>query len=358
MIPASPFVAGQLKQAIKDEASRLGFVLAGFTLPDPPAHLSTFEDWLARGHHADMAYMARDDARLKRADPRRLLPECKSILVLATPYSNPAAVKQVEDGEGSLRGKVAAYAWGDDYHLVLPGRLKEIVRFIERYVGHPVHSRCYTDTGPILERDLAQRAGLGWIGKNTCLINPGKGSYFLLAEILLDLELEPDAPFATDRCGSCTRCIEACPTQCILPDRTLDSSRCISYLTIESHDAIPLELRPKMGSWVFGCDICQAVCPWNRFASDEGDPAFSPGQGMPAPDLTAEMRLTPDEFNEKVQRSPLKRPKRGGYLRNVAIALGNSRQALALPVLKAASRDLDPFVRHHAGWAIDRISNA
>ena len=169
--------------------------------------------------------------------------------------------------------RIASYAHGDDYHDILPARMKELVQFIEEQVGGPVQNRYYTDTGPILERDLAQRAGIGWIGKNTCLINPKQGSYFLLSEILLDLELEPDPPFTTDHCGTCTRCIEACPTDCILPNRTLDARRCISYLTIELKDDIPLELRDKIGDWVFGCDICQQVCPWNRFAA-EGDPAF------------------------------------------------------------------------------------
>jgi epoxyqueuosine reductase len=166
--------------------------------------------------------------------------------------------------------RVASYARGEDYHDVLPARMQELVRFIEEQVGGPVGNRYYTDTGPILERDLAQQAGIGWIGKNTCLIHPKQGSYFFLSEILLDLELEPDPPFTTDHCGTCTRCITACPTQCILPDRTLDATRCISYLTIELKDDIPVELREKVGDWAFGCDVCQMVCPWNRFAPPKG----------------------------------------------------------------------------------------
>ena len=200
--------------------------------------------------------------------------------------------------------------------------------------------------------DLAQRAGIGWIGKNTCLIHPRNGSYFLLSEILLDLELEPDAPFISDHCGTCTRCIEACPTDCILPDRTIDARRCISYLTIELKDAIPLELREKIGDWVFGCDVCQQVCPWNRFAV-EADAAFD--AKTPPQTLTEELSLTPQAFNQRFKRSPVKRAKRRGYLRNVAVALGNTGDTHALPVLQNALNHEEPMIREHAQWAIDQI---
>jgi epoxyqueuosine reductase len=336
----------ELKQTIKDEARQLGFVLAGVTTPEPPPHLSTFETWLAQGRHGTMNYLATDRSRARRADPRRILPECRSILVLGTPYSPPSPSRR---GAG---GEIASYAWGKDYHDLLPKRMNSLVQFIEEKAGRPVRNRWYTDTGPILERDLAQRAGIGWIGKNTCLINPKSGSYFLLSEILLDLDLEPDPPFITDHCGTCTRCIEACPTDCILPDRTLDASRCISYLTIELKEDIPIEMREKIGDWVFGCDICQAVCPWNRFA-DEGDPAF--GKENPALSLTDEMGLTPQAFNEHFRGTPVKRAKRRGYLRNVAVALGNTGDMHALPVLQNALNDEEPLVREHADWAINQI---
>jgi epoxyqueuosine reductase len=293
-----------------------------------------------------MDYLATDRARLRRADPRQILPECRSILVLGTPYSPPSPSRR---GDG---GEVASYAWGADYHDVLPERMKELVSFIEEQAGRPVKNRWYTDTGPLLERDLAQRAGIGWIGKNTCLINPSHGSYFLLSEILLDLDLEPDPPLTTDHCGTCTRCIEACPTDCILPDRTLDARRCISYLTIELKEDIPVELREKIGDWVFGCDICQAVCPWNRFAG-EGDPAFE--MKTPPPSLTEELTLSPGAFNQRFKGSPIKRAKRRGYLRNVAVAIGNTGDMHALPVLQNALNDEEPLVREHARWAIEQI---
>ena len=350
-----------LKDKIKDKSKQLGFILAGVTTPEPPPHYSTFEHWLAQGHHGEMSYLATDRSRERRADPKQILPECKSILVLATPYQPPSpSGSGMSEGQGEreIIGSIAAYALGEDYHDVLPARMKVLVSFIEEQVGGPVKNRWYTDTGPILERDLAQRAGIGWIGKNTCLIHPKQGSYFFLSEILLDLELEPDAPFITDHCGTCTLCIEACPTDCILPDRTLDATRCISYLTIELKDDIPVDLRDKMGNWIFGCDICQMVCPWNRFAP-EGDPAFldDPSSSLRAyPPLTDELTLTPSAFNQRFKRTPVQRAKRRGYLRNVAVALGNTGDMHALPVLQNALNDDERIIRDHAKWAIKKIN--
>lgn len=342
-----------LKEVIREKSRQLGFVLAGVTTPEPPPHFATFKHWLDQGHHGAMAYLADEKSLTRRADPGSILPECKSILVLAIPYSDPKTVRASE--EPHPHGRVAAYAWGDDYHEVLRGKLKQLVAFIEAQVGHPVPNRWYTDTGPVLERDLAQRAGLGWIGKNTCLINPKCGSYFLLAEILLGVFIEPDPPFTTDHCGTCRRCIEACPTQCILPNRTLDARRCISYLTIELKDDIPAELRPMLKDWVFGCDVCQMVCPWNRFANETGDSAFQPRGGIPLPVLTGELSLTPEAFNRKFKRSPVKRAKRRGYLRNAAVALGNQGDERAIPALQKALEDQEPMIREHARWAIEQI---
>lgn len=293
-----------------------------------------------------MDYLASERSRSRRADPSLILPECKSILVLATPYTKAEVEKQKEDF------RIAAYALGEDYHEVILPKLKEIVQFIEDQLGHPIPNRYYTDTGPILERELAQRAGLGWIGKNSMLINPQAGSTFLLAEILLGIELEPDPPFTTDHCGTCTRCIDACPTQCILPNRTINSNRCISYLTIENKEEIPEDIREQVGNWIFGCDICQQVCPWNRF-SHPADPALEPS--IPLPVLTSDLTLTSSEFNQRFKRSPIKRAKRRGYLRNLAVAVGNIGNETDISILKEIVQDEEPLIRKHAQWAVENI---
>lgn len=365
----------ELSRAVKTEARRLGFQLVGITTPDQPAHFEIYQRWLQAGRHAQMGYLAADRALECRQDPLKILPECRSILMLGIQHDAPdsSGGKQhtrsssIENGEDQLQGdvskdqtlygRVAAYAWGVDYHDILPVRMAALVRFIESTLGYKVPNRWYTDTGPILERDLAQRAGLGWIGKNTCLINPNLGSYFLLGNILLGLELETDEPFTHDRCGSCTRCMDACPTGCILPDRTIDSRQCISYLTIELKGSIPHQLRALTGEWIFGCDICQQVCPWNqRFALPKGDPAFSERNGIYQRDLVEDLSLTPQAFNKLFRGSPLKRSKRRGYLRNVAVALGNKRDQSALPGLSnALKEDAEPLVRAHAAWALGVI---
>ena len=357
MTPSAAPLNPSLEELIKEEARRLGFVLAGVTTPDPPLHASVFEAWLGHGRHGSMDYLAKPRSRIRRADPRQIMPECNSIIVLAAPYSKPGEQFPAAANESNERprGRVAAYAWGQDYHRVIPERLRAIVAFIEQRIGHRIRSRFYTDTGPILERDLAQRAGLGWIGKNTCLISPRHGSYFLLAEILVDLELTPDAPMDTDHCGTCTRCIDACPTACILPDRTIDARRCISYLTIELRTAIPSEVRTLMGNWIFGCDICQMACPWNRFAPVEGDQAFSSGGRTPAPDLHTQLRLTADEFGSQFRGTAIKRAKFKGYLRNVVVAAGNMAGPEAIPLLRAAAQLESSPVQEHAAWAVHRI---
>ena len=341
-----------LKQTIELEARRLGFALAGFTTPEPPPHIQTWWNWLDLGRHGSMNYMT--DPR--RADPLLLLPECKSIIVLAALYPRPIPSPNGRETRGE--GKIAAYAWGRDYHTVLPLKLEKLAAFIEQQVDRRITCRWYTDTGPLLERDLAQRAGLGWIGKNTCLIHPRIGSYFFLAELLLSLEIEPDLPFAEDRCGTCTRCLKACPTGALLPDRTMDASRCISYLTIENKADIPLDLRPKMGNWVFGCDLCQMACPWNRraVALNPGiDPAFAPQAELPFQNLVSHLSLTAQEFNRIFKDRPIQRARRRGYLRNVAVALGNAATPAAIPALEKALQDHEPLVREHAAWALEQI---
>lgn len=347
-----------LTQAIKEHAYRLGFSLVGITPSEPLPHADVFETWLQQGRHGEMAYLNTPRSRLCRSQPVQILPDCRSVVVLGVRYPAPLAPVASALDIMPLQGKIAAYARGTDYHDFLPGRLQSLVEFIEERVRHPVISRGYTDTGPLLERELAQRAGLGWIGKNTCLISPHQGSYVLLAEILLDLELEPDQPFTQDRCGSCTRCIQACPTGCILSDRTLDSRRCISYLTIELKGLIPSELRPLMGTCIFGCDLCQQVCPWNRFTLDAADAGFDPNTVSLTPSLVDELRLTPREFNHKYQHSPVRRSKRRGYLRNVAVALGNTLCPQAIPALRRTLMiEMEPMIRAHAAWALGQIKD-
>ncbi|MCL5428371.1 MAG: tRNA epoxyqueuosine(34) reductase QueG [Chloroflexi bacterium] len=342
-----------LTKQLKGKAQELGFNAVGVTDPSPPPHLDVYRRWLEAGRHGEMGYLASARAVERRTDPCRILPECQSILVLGIPYGGPAATQRPVAG----MGRVAAYAKGEDYHEVLKPRLKALVSYLEGLAGHPIANRWYTDSGPIMERELAQRAGLGWIGKNTMLINLQRGSYFLLSEILLGIELDFDAPITTDHCGTCTRCIEACPTDCILEDRTLDASRCISYLTIELKGPVPENLRPQIGNWIFGCDICQSVCPWNeRFATPESDPAFMPKSE--AVNLEEEFQRSTQEFNRKFKNSPVKRAKRRGYLRNTAIALGNTGGPDAVPALaKTLNKEKEPLVRSHAAWALGQIGN-
>lgn len=297
-----------------------------------------------------MDYLAAEHSRTRRADPKQILPECKSILVLALPYSPLNSEFKILNSEF----KISAYALGDDYHEIIPPRLKQIVEFIEEQVGHSIPNRYYTDTGHLLERELAVRAGLGWIGKNSMLIHPRAGSTFLLAEILLGIQLEPDDAPITDHCGTCTRCIDACPTQAILPTRTVDSRRCISYLTIENKGEIPEDLRPQLGNWLFGCDICQMACPWNRFSAP-ADSALQPDSALRA--QPSDLTLSPVEFNQRFKRSPIKRAKRRGYLRNLAIALGNNGNADDLHLLEQAAKDDEPLVCEHAQWAIKKVKS-
>lgn len=339
----------ELTRRIKDKARQLGFSLAGVTTPDPPPHLDFYQGWLEAGYHGAMGWMASQRNRERRADPRRILPGCQSILCLAHPYPYP----EQQDG----RGNISSYAWNQDYHDVLGAKLAEIAGFADKLVGREIPHRWYTDTGPILERDLASRAGLGWIGKNTTLIHPDQGSFFFLAEILFDLALDIDPPFGSELCGSCTRCLEACPTGCLTAPYTLDANRCISYLTIEYRESLPEELRPRLGEWIFGCDICQQVCPWNeRFGKhDQLDEELLPREQVQHPELAQELHLTQEEFSRKFKGSPLKRTKRRGYLRNIAVALGNQAQKEAVPALQLALGDPEPLVREHAAWALGEI---
>jgi len=332
-----------LTTLIKGQALGLGFDLVGVAALGPVETTGAFEDWLGRGYAGEMTYLPR--VAEKRRDSRLPFPGATSAIVVGLNY-----------GGKSPSGPIARYARGDDYHDVMWQKLDSLHEWIEEQVGRPVRGKSYVDTGPILERDLARKAGLGWFGKNTNLINPEIGSFFFIGSLLVDLELEPDSPFEADRCGTCTRCLEACPTQALVEPRVLDATRCISYLTIESREAIPADLREAVGELVYGCDICQDVCPWNvTFARELTEPALAPRAGMEFPTLTELMRMSDEGWREFSRGSAIKRAKRSGFLRNVAVALGNSRSAEAIPALSEARSDDDALVREHAAWAIETI---
>jgi epoxyqueuosine reductase len=338
------------KAAIRHKALELGFVLCGFTSASPPEQYPRFHDWVTAGLHAGMGYLAEERALSVRADPTRLLPAARSIIMLAVAYPPPPVFENFP-----LEGVVAAYALGDDYHAVIRTRLRTLCEYIDRLAGRRVQSRGTVDTAPLLEREIAVRAGLGWIGRNSMLIHPTLGSFTFLAGILTELELPPDPPFSADRCGKCTRCLQACPTGCILPDRTIDSGRCISYLTIEHRGPILEPLRDLTGRAIFGCDLCQTVCPWNRKAPAAADAAFFPRTHFPIRDMGREYLLSEEEWKERFRCSPIRRAGWEGYRRNLLIALGNTRREEAVPFLETAAHDPNPDFQECAGWALAKI---
>ena len=303
-----------LTDHIKRKAREIGFDLVGIAAAGLSQSHHRYVNWLARKHHGEMNYLARPDAVARRADVRQLLSEARSVVVTGMNYYSPRPSK-TEAGPGV--GVVARYAWGDDYHEVIADKLEQLVACIEAETSHPTQHKICVDTSAVLEREWAVRAGLGWIGKNTMLINPHAGSWFLLGELLLDLDLGQAVPFTADHCGTCTRCIEACPTQCILPGRDLDASRCISYLTIELRGEIAQDLREHTGDWVFGCDVCQQVCPWNRFARPTHEPAFAPRHATL--DLRQLTEINDETFRARFARSAIRRAKLRGLVRNAAI---------------------------------------
>ncbi len=338
-----------LTEEIKAHAGRLGFDLAGVTTAAPPRYGAYYAEWVERGMAGEMAYLGRQIE--KRRDPGQLLPNARSLVVVAMNYRCP---DPEPTPDGTHRGKIAQYARGDDYHDVMKERLQALLLFIRERVGRPVEGRVYVDTGPVLEREFAVRAGLGWFGKHTNLIHKRTGSWLLIGEILLDVELDQDRP-AADHCGTCTRCIEACPTDAIVEPYVVDSRRCVSYHTIELKGAIPTAYRAAMGDRVFGCDDCQDVCPWNRRAPVTGHPAFIPRPWNEMPGLIEMLGLTPEEFRTRFRGSPIKRTKRRGLLRNAAIALGNTKDPEAIPALANSLGDDEPLVRGHAAWALGNI---
>ncbi len=339
--------SSSLTVRIKAHARALGFDLVGIAPARPPEHWTFFLDWVAQGFAGEMGYLERNLER--RGDPAQVLPGVRSILCVGMNYNTG------EEGTGSgLKGRIARYARGDDYHEVLKDRLFRLLDFIRAEGGPEVEGRVYVDTGPVLEREVAARAGVGWFGKHTGLIHKRAGSWLLLGEILLTAELDYDTP-ALDHCGTCTRCIDACPTGAILEPYVLDSRKCISYLTIEVKGAIPVEMRAQMGDWVFGCDVCQEVCPWNRKAPATEEGAFTAREGLEAPDLVELLKMDQATFGVRFKGSPIKRTKRRGLLRNAAVAMGNSGDRRAVPALVEALSDGEPLVRGHAAWALGRL---
>jgi epoxyqueuosine reductase len=335
-----------MKEAIRQRARELGFDLCRFTTAQPPESAPAFERWLARKNHGEMGYLERN-AR-KRLDPGRVLSEARSIITLACGYGS----EQPPAAPGA--GVVARYARGRDYHDVLGERLKILAEFVSQQGGGGARSLWYVDTGPFLERDLAQRAGVGFIGKHTNLISRELGNWLFLCEIITTLELEPDAP-ERNRCGSCVRCITACPTGAIKSPFELDARLCISYLTIELKGSIPVELRPAIGNRIFGCDDCLAACPWNRFARSAGMMKAYARADLAAPDLLELLSIDEAEFKKRFGGTPLARTKRRGLLRNVCVALGNSAGREAIRALERAAAEPDALIAEHARWAIDHI---
>ena len=340
-----------MKAAIQERARELGFDDCRFATAAPPATAPQFEQWLATGRHGEMAYLARNAP--KRVDPRQVLPDARSIISLAASYHDAPHATQPSHAT-HFPGLVARYARFDDYHDVLGEKLKSLAQFINELGGPETRSLHYVDTGPILERDVAQRAGLGFIGKHTNLISRRLGNWIFLAEIITTLELPPDAP-EKNRCGSCTRCISACPTSAITAPFQLDARRCISYLTIELKGPIPVELRPAVGDRIYGCDDCLAVCPWNRFAREGRLMQAHARPGLASPDLVELLSLDDAGFKRRFHGTPILRAKRRGLLRNVCVALGNIGDASALPALSRASHDPEPLIAEHARWAVEQI---
>ena len=359
----------RLKARLVKFAARIGFDSCRVAPVEAPKHTKQFREWLRDSAHGEMEYMRRGEER--RCDPQKILPGAKSIIVMALNYFQGAVeagvppatnkhaagtaaterIARLRRSQIAATGRIARYAWGDDYHDVIARKLNKLDKFLAEFGGE---QRCYVDIGPILERDHAEAAGIGWHGKSTMLIDSRLGTWFFLAEILTTLELPRDEP-QRDRCGTCVRCITACPTGAITAPHRLDARRCISYLTIELKGSIPLELRPLIGDRIFGCDDCLEACPWNRFAQVSRESAFAAHRSTVGTSLREYLLLSDNEFREMFCNSPIKRIKRRGFLRNVCVALGNVGTAQDLPALERALADHEPLIVEHAQWAIERI---
>lgn len=349
--------ATELKARLVCFAKEIGFDSCRVAVCNAPPHAKNFREWLRDGLHGEMYYMQRGEG--KRCDPEMILCGARSIIVLAVNYFQGEATHLPAQGSDAASraaaagttGRIARYAWGDDYHDVIAAKLDKIDEFLRNFGGQ---QKCYVDTGPVLERDHAAEAGVGWHGKSTMLIHERLGTWFFLAEILTTVELPPDDPLP-ERCGRCDNCITACPTGAITAPHRLNARRCISYLTIELKSAIPVELRPLMGDRIFGCDDCLNACPWNRFAQESRETAFFARRRTTGMSLREYLELTDVQFRALFRNSPIKRIKRRGFLRNVCVALGNVGDRSDLPALERAAADPEPLIAEHAAWAIQQI---
>ena len=337
--------------AVKTQARVFGFDVCGIAPAESFPELSFLREWIARGYAGEMAYIPRSADR--RLDVRAVVPGARSVIVMGTLYNTVAPYEAGDPGRDAAL--ISRYAWGDDYHDVIKARLDALLTWMRGESAEPFDARAYVDTGPVQERVYAQYGGLGWIGKNTCLINPDLGSWLFLSEIICTLALDPDAP-GIDQCGACTRCLDACPTDALVEPGVLDSTRCLSYLTIEIKGAIPVALRAPLDTLVYGCDICQDVCPYNQAAPQSGDPAWQPRAGLKLPALIDLWRQPDAELRSRLKGTAMTRAKLTGLRRNLAVAIGNSGDPDALAALAESSPDrpsaADPMVREHIGWAI------
>ena len=344
-----------LTRELKQTAQELGFGLAAACPAVTPDGLSRFQSWLEAGYAGEMHYLPSRAAAYEH--PRHVLDGCRSLLVLAMPYRT---VEPTPAGPG--QGRVSRYAWGEDYHDLIRQRLDVLAESLRRQIPQ-ARVRGVVDTAPLLEREFAQLAGLGWIGKNTLLLNKQLGSWFFLAALLTDVELAYDPPHETSHCGTCRACLDACPTQAFVAPYVLDARRCLSYTTIELRGPIPNELREGQADWLLGCDICQEVCPWNYRAANRksprsGEAGLKPAAAMDPVDLAALFELDDEEFRRRFRHTPLWRPKRRGILRNAAIALGNRPCEAALPALAKGLNDAEPLIRGACAWALGRYQTA
>ena len=343
--------ATRLKQRARD----LGFNLVGITRAAPSPTLDAYFRWIERGMHGTMGYMARPDRQARRRDLNVILPNAHSIVIVGLDYRSFAMPDDIL--QDPSRGRIASYAWNLDYHDMMTPRLEQVADWLQAESGQTAKHRVYVDTGAILERSHAQQAGMGFIGKNTMLIHPRRGSYFFLGEIITDLEFDDyDKPNRPTLCGSCTRCLSACPTDAFPEPHILDSRRCISYLTIEHKGWIDRDLRPLMGNWIYGCDICQDVCPFQRFTSETTEVAFQPvNWNRVAPRLVDVLALDEAKFKTNYHDSPIYRIKRERLVRNACVAAGNGSVTEAIPLLADLLEDDSPLVRGHAAWALGQL---